>query len=436
MSQPTTPRLLADDQSSPARQRDGFGPRRLGIMAVATGAILGGSAIAFSAGASSPLTLTLASSSADSPKAAVGSAMMIRLPDQFLLASDATVPGLTTMNGYTLNPSGDAATVSDGLATLFGVTTAPTEASDGSWSASSADGQNFSAWLSSGLYAFNYWKTAPVTPNTDGSGPSPASDGTVSDVAPTPDPTSTTPSDTTPPVPKDTVDAATAMAEKIDPSLTFAPATTDASSGSWTVTLDVTVDGQATDQSLTFTYDASNGDLTGASGLVATLGPATNFTLLSPTVAASNLPTAANPGVTYEGPLRTMAGTSDIAPTTTDSSGTTSPTTDTTPATDTTPTTDPSNGYEPGGIVGSSPGSGPTTTTGATDPSNQPSVLVTLNDATISLTTHMATDGTTWLLPTYAFTSHNSEWQGPWTSLAIAADSVSLSSTVLPMGAR
>jgi hypothetical protein len=172
-----------------------------------------------------------------------------------------------------------------------------------------------------------------------------------------------------------------------------------------TVDYGILVDGTRTDQSVQFTFDASN-QLVSASGPAFSVDAPVNYPLQSPVAGVAVLNAQQRSYFTSGVP----SGTGDtVAPT---GSG---------PVTQ--DTTNPSSGSS-GSSTGPVPTPGPTDTSVATSPTGPPIIDVTLDSVDVSLQSYTLTDGSVWLLPIYTYTgnvaqSDGTSYHGSWSTIAV-----------------
>ena len=174
-----------------------------------------------------------------------------------------------------------------------------------------------------------------------------------------------------------------------------------------TVDYGVLVDGTRTDQSVRFTFDASN-QLVSASGPAFSADAPVNYPLQSPVAGVAVLNAQQRSYFTSSGaPSGAPSGTGGtVAPT---GSG---------PVTQ--DATNPSS-VSSGTSTGTVPSPGPTDTTTTTGP---PIVDVTLDSVDVTLQSYTLTDGSVWLLPIYTYTgnvtpSHGTSYHGTWSTIAV-----------------
>ena len=177
-----------------------------------------------------------------------------------------------------------------------------------------------------------------------------------------------------------------------------------------TVDYGVLVDGTLTDQSVQFTFDASN-QLVSASGPAFSVDAPVNYPLQSPVAGVAVLNAQQRSYFTSSGaPSGAPPGTvGTVAPT---GSG---------PVTQ--DTTNPSS-VSSGTSTGSVPTPGPTDTSVATSPAGPPIIDVTLDSVDVTLQSYTLTDGSVWLLPIYTYTgnvtpSDGTSYHGTWSTIAV-----------------
>ena len=183
-----------------------------------------------------------------------------------------------------------------------------------------------------------------------------------------------------------------------------------------TVSYGVFVGGVATDQSVTFTVDASN-QLVDASGPAFSVAAGTDYPLISPTSGVDTL--NAQQQRAFAQPNGDQSNSTTGTPTTVVAPSGTSATTPVTSAP---------------GSLGSS-GSNDTTTTIVTAP---PIIDVTLNDTSVSLRSYAMTDGSVWMLPVYDYVGTFANADGTnetstWSLMAVQPAYVDVSASTQPI---
>ena len=278
-------------------------------------------------------------------------------------------------HGVSASSSIDASAAATQLAQALNVPGDVTTTGDGSYQVGPSNGPNVSTWTSNGVVSWYFYDSTPTVTSPDGTPP--ASDPTL---------------------PTNAQAADEALAELGHLGVTNQLGTPSVSNYGTEVdvTIPIVVDGLATDQSFYVAYGANN-TLNSVSGEFVTATAETTYPTISQTDAVQVLQDH-NGAVFYGGVMPMSAASS---PGGSSSSSSTGPSA----SSGTSPSAPPS------GAVGDSspPFTDPTTTI------PEPVYDVNINQATMQLSTYTLTDGTSWLLPTWALS-------GPETGTSVTAD--------------
>lgn len=304
------------------------------------------------------------------PNAPASNALMMPY-ESFQFTAD---PSLSSDTGtgavYELSSSIDGSTAASQVAQALGVSGDVTSSGDGSFQVGPDNGPDVSTWTSSGIVSFDYESASPVSISSP-------------DAAPT--------TTTVPAGPLPTNDQAAQRAVALLGSLGV---TSDLGAPSVSnygtevdVTIPIVVDGLATDQTFYVAY-GPNSVLNSVSGEIVTATAETTYPTISQTDAVNVV--IAHNGFVYCGGVMPLNAAASTGSTGASSSGSTSTTVG-----------------PPSGAVGdSSPPFTTPTTTPTTIP--EPVVDVDINQATMQLATFSLTDGTSWLLPSWALSGPES----------------------------
>jgi hypothetical protein len=353
----------------------------LGALVGSGGLVVAGILGIQAAGQGLPI-LALGQSAAKSGPVAPGSSSTspvagpMMLPyETFQFTSD---PSLSSAVGsgtaYELSSSIDASTAASQLAQALSVPGDVIDQGDGSYQVGPDNGPDVSTYTSNGVVNWYYESAMPTAILSP-------------DGATTTTTTTTTSTDSTGPLPTNDQASQEAVAQLGTLGVSNDLGTPSVSSFDTEVdvTIPIVVDGLSTDQTFYVSYGPDS-VLNSVSGEYLTATPETTYPTIAPTDAVNVL--IAHNGFIFYGGVMPMGAAS---PANSSSSPGNAPT-------DTTPTTDP----------GASSGSGPgdsTTTTVPGDPSTtipEPVLNVDINQATMQLSSYTLTDGTSWLLPTWA----------------------------------
>jgi hypothetical protein len=334
-------------------------------------------------------------------------AMMIPF-ETFNFTADPSLsssPGSGT--AYVLSSSIDAATAASQIARKLGVSGDVTSLGGGSYQVGPDNGPDVSTYTSNGIVNWYFSATTPTVITSPGG-------------------TTTAPTDPTGPLPTNdqaVKDAMTLFETTLGVSNDLGTPSVSNYGTEVDVTIPIVVDGLSTDQSLYVSYGPSEA-INSVSGEFVTATAQSTYPTISQTDAVNVV--IAHNGFVFCGGIMPMG----VAP----SSGASNP-----PGS--------SSGSAPGGAPSSGPVGDasppvtpPTDTTPPTDPPTtipEPVINVDINQATMQLATYSLTDGTSWLLPSWALSGPETGTTvspgGTYTANVIAVDSQYVQLQACPM---